>query len=78
MRDWRTLYTAALAETDITALADLVYKTEEAITLSLQEFVRTSPGSAELSELRAAANQLLRVKVQRLGWPDPCIGKSSH
>lgn len=78
MRDWRTLYEAALAETDVTSLERLIYNTEEAVTLRLQELVRTSPDSPELRELRSAADELLRLKVQRLGWPDPCIAKFPH
>lgn len=78
MPDWRALHGATLAETNPTLLERLVYETEEAITLRLQELARTSPGSAEISELRAAADQLLSIKVQRLGWPDPLSNKIAH
>jgi hypothetical protein len=78
MSNWRALYGATLAETNLTSLERLVYETEEAITLRLQELVRTSPDSSELSELRAAADQLLSIKVHRLGGPDPLRNKIAH
>jgi hypothetical protein len=78
MPNWRALYGATLAETNLTSLERLVYETEEAITLRLQELVRTSPDSSELSELRAAADQSLSIKVQKLGGPDPLSNKIAH
>jgi hypothetical protein len=74
----RSSYGATIAETNVTSLEHLVYETEEAITRRLQELVRTSSDPAELTELRAAADQLLLLKVQRLGWPDPLKSKTAH
>jgi hypothetical protein len=69
--DWRTLFTSTLAETNVTTLERIVPETEEAIRLRLQELARTTQDPVELSELRSAADQLLSLKAQRLGWPRP-------
>jgi hypothetical protein len=80
MSNWRALHQAVVTETDVRVLEPLVYETETAIFLRLQELEPQCDHEDELCDLRAAADDLLAVKTQKLGWPDPLAedGPSSN
>jgi hypothetical protein len=76
MTDWRTLHKAALLETETKALEYLVFTTEDAIFQRLQELAQQPDSEGELLDLKAAAADLLAIKTQKLGWPNPLSEKS--
>jgi hypothetical protein len=68
---WTTSYERAIAETDMTQLHSRVVEAEDAMLTRSLEISRddTSPETqAELAALRAAADGLLKVKTDKLGW----------
>jgi hypothetical protein len=77
MSSWRALHAAILTETDAANLQRLVYETETAIFLRLQELGRQPGNEDELRNLKTAAADLLAIKTQKLGWPDPLIDGAS-
>jgi hypothetical protein len=78
MTDWRTLHKAALLETDTNALEHLVFTTEDAIFQRLQELAQLPDSEGELLDLKAAAADLLALKTQKLGWPNPLAENSKQ
>lgn len=62
---WKMLIERCVSESNPDALARLLYQTEEAMFLRSQEL------TAEEEELRQAAQRLLELKTEKLGWPDP-------
>ena len=71
MPNWRELYNAASAETNPHNLGRLVDKAEAAMFLRLEELPQDPHGAAERGEILDAANALLTLKTEKLGWPDP-------
>jgi TRAP-type uncharacterized transport system substrate-binding protein len=71
MHHWRVLLQAAVNEPNTTTVEQLVYQIEEAIYQRFQELARGPSNAAEIQALKAAADNLLAIKVHKLGWPDP-------
>jgi hypothetical protein len=71
MQDWRFLYQAAVSETNPALLEQLVYQTEDAMFFRLQELARRLDAPPERNEIADAAEGLLALKVEKLGWPNP-------
>ena len=65
---WQRPYRDATQETDAERVAKFVSKAEGAIFLRLQELV-VMPNDEESRAIRAACDELLKIKTQRLGWP---------
>ena len=68
---WTAPYERALAETDIGQLHARVLEAEDAMLMRSLEIPRDDKSTeiqAELSALRAAADELLKVKTEKLGW----------
>src|SRR5215472_5061696 len=71
MPDWRVLYEAAVDETNPAVFERLVFDAEDAIQIRLQELSKNPDGPPELNEISDAVNYILRLKTERLAWPDP-------
>ena len=68
---WRKLYESCVSETNPNKLEKLVLKLEEAIVLRYHDLAREPKGSDELQAIRRAAERLIQLKTEKLGWPDP-------
>jgi len=70
---WTAACERALNETDATQLHARVLEAEDAImerSLDLSQGDRSLDDIAELEAMRVATNGLLKIKVDKLGWPD--------
>jgi hypothetical protein len=67
---WTAPYERALAEIDIGQLHARVLEAEDAMLMRSLEIRddKSTEVQAELSALRAAADELLKVKTEKLGW----------
>ena len=66
---WREPFEKALKETDAQRLGELVVQAEVAI-YERYETLQDSPDcDEELRAIKVASDQLLALKVNRLGWP---------
>jgi hypothetical protein len=66
---WKELYERALGETDKQKLGELVLSAEAAIYRRYQDLQSSSNHHEERRTLKEAADRLLKVKVDELGWP---------
>jgi hypothetical protein len=66
---WKEAYEKALRETDKQKLGELVLSAEAAIFRRYQELAPSSNHHEERRSMNAASEQLLSLKVNRLGWP---------
>ena len=71
MPDWHILYEAVVGETNPSVFERLVFETEDAIWRRLRELSKNPDGPLELSAISDAVEVILRLKVERLGWPNP-------
>lgn len=71
MPDWHILYEAAVGETNPGVFERLVFETEQAIWRRLRELSKVPDGPLELNEISDAVLNMLRLKTERLGWPNP-------
>lgn len=70
---WRTLYESCISETNPDKLKKLVFQLEEAIVLHYHYLANQPNAFDELQALRRAAQGLLRLKTEKLGWLDPAF-----
>jgi hypothetical protein len=68
---WKGAYERAVWESDTKNLLTEIHATEEALSLRFQE-IDDASHAKECIEMKAAAEDLLAIKIHRLGWPDPC------
>lgn len=68
---WQDLYHSCISETDPEKLQELVFELEDAIFLRLRELSTEPHLSDESLALKQAAQTLLELKTEKLGWPDP-------
>jgi hypothetical protein len=68
---WIDLYKSCVSETNPDKLEKLIYQTEGAIFLRSQELSTEHRLSEEVRALKEAAQKLLKLKIEKLGWPDP-------
>jgi hypothetical protein len=66
---WQELYLAALLEADQNKLTELVLAVEYAIFLRAQELANSEADHQERTEMDRAAEKLLLIKTETLGWP---------
>jgi hypothetical protein len=71
---WRTLYQSCISETNPDRLQKLVFQLEEAIVLRYHDLADQPNAFDELQAIKRAAQRLLRLKIEKLGWLDA----SSH
>jgi hypothetical protein len=70
---WTAAFERALNENDATQLHDRVLEAEDAImerSVDLSQVDRSLDDVAELEAMRLATSGLLKIKVEKLGWPD--------
>lgn len=65
---WRRHLQKALRENDPAKLVQFVYATEMALFFRWQE-LGGQPTEPERSAMRSAADNLLAIKIYKLGWP---------
>ena len=66
---WQELYLATLLEPDQNKLTELVLAVEYAIFLRAQELANSEADNQERTEMDRAAEKLLLIKTETLGWP---------
>jgi hypothetical protein len=66
---WQELYLAAFLEPDQNKLTELVLAVEYAIFLRAQELANSYADNQERAEMDRAAEKLLIIKTEKLGWP---------
>lgn len=66
---WREPFEQALKETDQKKLGELIVQAESAIYERYEKLQNTPDGDEELRAIKVASDQLLALKVNRLGWP---------
>jgi hypothetical protein len=67
---WKRQIQKALRENESEKLSDLVHAAEGALFVRWQE-LRENEGLEERVSMQAAADNLLAIKIHRLGWPNP-------
>lgn len=73
---WQKLLESCVSETNPARLEKLVFDTEDAIYLRLRELSNEPYPSDESLELKQAAQKLLQLKIEKLGWTDPAKAKA--
>jgi hypothetical protein len=66
---WEELYRAALVENDHEKLTGLVGAVESAIVRRRQELTDIEENDKECEAMVAAAEDILKIKTEKLGWP---------
>ena len=66
---WEELFKSTLIETDLEKLTVLAGATEAAIVRRRRELANIQDSDQERVEMVAAAEDLLRIKTDKLGWP---------
>jgi hypothetical protein len=66
---WKEAYEKTLREKDKQKLGDLILSAEAAIFRRYQELAPSSDHHEERRSLKEAAENLLSLKVNQLGWP---------
>jgi hypothetical protein len=66
---WEELYRAALVENDHEKLTGLVGAVESAIVRRRQELTNIEDNDKECEAMVAAAEDILKIKTEKLGWP---------
>jgi hypothetical protein len=65
---WKRHMQKALRENDPAKLVQFVYATEMALFFRWQE-LGVEPSESERAAMRSAADNLLAIKIYKLGWP---------
>lgn len=68
---WKQVYLTLHHEKDVKRLTQAVMAAETAIYERLQELSGQSDHSEERDEIRSAIQELLKIRTQKLGWPNP-------
>jgi hypothetical protein len=73
VQGWREAYRKTRNDQDSTKLVEHVLETEGAIFVRLQELnpSQDRDHDRERAEIQEAVIDLLKIKTERLGWPDP-------
>ena len=68
--NWRVYLSQARAEIERNRLADWVRQAEEAITARFLAVSKSGGHEPEIAELNAASEELRKIQIERLGYPD--------
>jgi len=68
---WRALYESCISETNPDRFKKLVFQLEEAIVLRYHDLADEPKAFDELQAIKCAAQRLVRLKIEKLGWPEP-------
>jgi len=71
--DWRELYDCAKVETNLQYLMRLLDEAEVAMWARLRELENTSNGEPERSQIKAAFNNMVTIRTEKLNSPDPLV-----
>jgi hypothetical protein len=69
--NWQEAYHRTLIETDQANLTERVMEAEEAIYARLLELHSSWDHERERAEIVEAGIDLLKIKTEKLGWPNP-------
>ena len=67
--NWRVAFKELQNESDRGKLQEKVTAVESAIFYRWQELEKFPPDETEMEEIRIASKELLRIKVEKLGFP---------
>lgn len=73
---WRPLYDSCISETNPDKLRKLVSQLEEAIVVRYHDLASEPNAWDELQAIKGAAQRLLRLKAEKLGWSQPAFSAS--
>jgi hypothetical protein len=71
VQGWREAYRKTRNDQDSTKLVEHLLETEGAIFVRLLELKSSQDHDRERAEIQEAVIGLLKIKTERLGWPDP-------
>lgn len=69
---WKAAYEKTVWELDQEKLLALIHATEGALFKRWLELGSDPGHTQERAAMKMAADDLLAIKIHRLGWPDPC------
>ena len=69
---WKTAYEKTMWELDKEKLLALIHAAEGELFERWQELGDGPAHTRERAAMKIAADDLLAIKIHRLGWPDPC------
>jgi hypothetical protein len=69
---WNTAYEKTMWESDAEKLLALIHAAEGELFERWQELGDDPAHTRERAAMKIAADDLLAIKIHRLGWPDPC------
>jgi len=68
---WQTAYEKTMWELDKEKLLTLIHATEQALIFRWLELTDEPKHKTEREAMDHACNDLLRIKIHKLGWPEP-------
>jgi hypothetical protein len=69
---WKTAYEKTMWELDKEKLLALIHAAEGELLERWQELGDSTTHTRERTAMKIAADDLLAIKIHKLGWPDPC------
>ena len=69
---WKTAYEKTMWELDKERLLALIHAAEGELFERWQELGDSPAHGRERAAMKTAADDLLAIKIHKLGWPDPC------
>jgi hypothetical protein len=69
---WKTAYEKTVWESDTEELLTSIHATEAALFERWLEISGADGHNEERGAMKAAADDLLEIKIRKLGWPNPC------
>jgi hypothetical protein len=76
-RDWEHLIERAETEPDLQKVRGYLEDVETAVVLHGIDRFKTPNGHVDATDLRRISDRLLKLKRDRLKWPEPFIGNQS-
>jgi len=70
---WRFVYLNALRAEGVENMTRAVGAAEDAMFQRLQEIAGQPDDLQERAQLQAASDELLKIKIEKLGWPNPAV-----
>jgi len=69
---WKGYFERAMRESDSNKLLALIHHTENALLARGLEMGTNEIHNEERDAMGAACNEMSALKIEKLGWPDPC------
>ena len=67
---WEKPLREAQSATDLDRMLEKVHETEAAMFVRCLELASTADGNVEREAMRIASDELLKIKIEKLKWPD--------